>query len=161
MNTEQSEAIKMQEAIHANQVDINHVLTQSKIVMPLLHNHYVNMENKSMFHEKHVCEQGAFDLLCSILKDADAIFTKGIESTEYRQLAIKKAMLASEIVNEVQSRFSNGSIRYPSQSIKSFLSNPKINFGKIIAIQLTNNEDKNRPANCYKPRKVYYIVKEN
>ena len=101
-------------------------------------------------------ENGIAALISEILSDNEAIFPAGIETTEFRKVAIASAMFASEIIEQVQSRFAAGSVRYPYKTIHQYLSIFMTRNGKVGKIKLTNAEDKPRP--CNKPRTKWYFV---
>lgn len=139
-----------------NAQDINNVLTVAK-VQSIFQGHYFNLENDS---------HGIAFLIAEILKEREAVFPKGIETSELRQVAIATSMYASDIIEEVHNRFTAGSSRYPYETVHAYLSifmnadNKKQlrSVPKIGQIKLTNNEDKPRP--CFKPRCKYYLVQE-
>jgi len=139
-------AKQMQRDLLANAIDSNNVLTTAGI-RPEFQSHVFNMNSG---------ECGIELLIVSILRDNGSTFPKDIASTEFRQVAINGSMYASEIIQEVQSRFANGSTRYPYATVYAYLCN-KDNKKKsgILAIKLTNSEDKPRP--CPKPRQKYFL----
>ena len=107
--------------------------------------HYANAE-------LDVC--GILALVKDILREAQAEFPRGIEATELRKIAVAASMFSSEILREVEERFSAGGFRYKIQAVKNVLSTyGKNEIGKII---LTNAEDK--PRDCAKPRCKWYLI---
>jgi hypothetical protein len=142
-------AIAMSREVLSNSQDINNVLTTSQQVKAVFHTHFADMETG---------ECGIENLIARILREREAQFPKGVESTELRQIAVAGAMFTDEIVTEVQNRFTAGSVRYPKQTVKAYLSVFMAKSGKIGRIQLTNSEDKNRT--CCKPRCKWYLVTE-
>lgn len=128
--------------------DINNVLSTAENVGPLFHNHYVNMETG---------RNGIENLITDILTENGAYFDTGIEHTPNRGLAIASAMFASDIIREVQNRFSDGTKRYPDSTIYQYLSVKMFPKGTVGKITLTNLEDCLRE--CNRPRLMWYIVK--
>jgi hypothetical protein len=155
MNTKQIEkneaknAIGMSREILAGSQDINNVLTTSKVTRAVFHTHYVSMD-ASLF--------GIADLITSILREAQAVFPKGVEATELRGVALSASLTTEEIMSAVERKFTAGSIRYPLQTVKSYLSvfmskGKKATIGRI---QMSNAEDKDRQ--CCKPRCKWYMI---
>lgn len=142
-----SEAKKMQRDLLSNAVDSNNVLTTAENIGPMFLAPYFNMNNG---------DGGIENLIMEILTDNGSTFPKDIASTEFRQVGINGSMYASEIIGEVQNRFAAGSTGYPPATVYAYLCNPK-NKKKsgIVAIKLTNSEDKPRP--CPKPRQKYFL----
>ncbi len=139
----------MTREIQQSSQDINNVLTTSNVTRAVFHTHYVSMDN-SLF--------GIADLITDILKSNGALFPKGIEKTELRAVALSAAMTTDEIAQAVERRFTAGSIRYPLQTIKSYLSvfmskGKKATIGRI---QMSNAEDCERE--CCKPRCKWYVL---
>ena len=99
---------------------------------------------------------GIMALVRDILREAQAEFPRGIESTELRQIAVAASLFTSDILAEVQTRFAAGSTRYKVQSVKNCLSTYGKLDGTIGRIQLTPSEDQPRP--CSKPRFKWYRV---
>lgn len=116
-------------------------------------------------------ECGIADLIRRILRENNSVFKAQvkndsgelipIESSELRPIAIAGSMFTSEIIAEVQKRFTAGTIRYPAKTIKAYLSvhlageKGDHTVGKI---QLFNHEDSQR--DCSKPRCKWYLVQE-
>lgn len=149
ISAEKKAAINMTREIQQSSQDINNVLTTSTITRAVFHTHYVSMDN-SLF--------GIADLITDILKGNGALFPKGIEKTELRGVALSSAMTTEEVMQAVECRFTAGSIRYPLQTIKSYLSvfmskGKKATIGRI---QMSNAEDANRE--CCKPRCKWYVL---
>ena len=149
LTSEQLAALGMSDEILANSQTLNSFLTSSGQVKAVFHTHYVNME-------KNLC--GIEDLICSILTENDSYFKKNIEATGDRHLAIIGSMFTSDIVKEVQNKFTAGSVRYPAQTIKASLSVFMFKKGKIGKIELSGLEDKTRTS-C-KPRCKWYLIKD-
>jgi hypothetical protein len=154
MNTEikneaKAEAIALStETIEACKA-INNTLTIAE-VRPHFQAHYANAA-------LDVC--GIMALVRDILREGQAEFARGIEATELRKIAVAASMFTSEILAEVQARFSAGTTRYKVQSVKNCLSTYGKLDGTIGKIQLSNTEDK--PRTCAKPRcKWYRIAKQ-
>jgi len=147
-------AIAMQDTILEGEKDINNVLTTSKQVGPLFHTHYVNMTNG---------QNGIENLISEILTDRQAVFPKDIEETEYKKIAVAASLFAEEIIQEVQSRFASGSIRYPYNTIHLYLSVFMFRKGKVGKIKLKgiskfNAIDEDPDRKCSKPRCKWYLI---
>lgn len=157
-NNEAKMAIGMNREIQANMKDENTVLTSSKVIRSVFHNHVIDMETGECGIEKLITrimrEHGAESAKTVVNANGETV---AIEQSELRQSLIGMAMHTDEIANEVQSRFSAGSIRYPLQTIKSYLSVFMFKQGKVGKVQLTGKEDSNRP--CDRPRCKWYLVK--
>jgi hypothetical protein len=141
------EAKKMQRELLANAMDSNNVITTAENVGPMFLAPYFNMTDG---------DGGIERLIMEILTDNGSVFPSDIASTEFRQVAINGSMYASEIIQAVQDRFAAGSTGYPYATVYAYLCN-KENKKKsgILAIKLTNSEDKPRP--CPKPRQKYFL----
>ena len=139
--------IELQTEVLNGSMDINNVLTSAKNVKSCFHTHYVNLETA-----KH----GIENLIVAILTERMAIFPKGIQDTEFRSMAIATSMFTSDIINEVQTRFSTGSIRYPNATIHQYLSIVMSRKGSVDKIKLSNYEDAIR-SSC-KPRVKWFLV---
>lgn len=127
--------------------DTNNLFAQ--IGVPLaFRTHYVSTENGV---------NGIEQLIAKILTDANAVFTAGIETTEFRSLAIAQSLFVSEIIASVRNVF--GSDRYPDATIHQYLSVFMTKNKSVSKIKLTNVEDKNR--SCCKPRTKFYLVQSN
>ncbi len=147
MKNETQAAIAMNREVQSNCQDINNVLTTSGKVKAVFHTHFECMETG---------ECGIADLISRILREREASFPANVEQTELRSIAIAGSMFTSEILAEVQSRFSAGSIRYPLQTVKAYLSVFMRKQGKVGKIQLSNSEDSQRE--CCKPRCKWYLI---
>ena len=148
-SAEQKTALAMSREIVQGSQDINNVLSTSKVTRAVFHTHFVSMDN-SLF--------GIADLITSILTDNGATFPKGIEKTALRGVALSASLTTEEVMHAVERRFTAGSIRYPLQTIKSYLSvfmskGKKATIGKI---KMSNAEDANR--SCCKPRCKWYVI---
>jgi hypothetical protein len=99
---------------------------------------------------------GIMDLIKDILRVAQAEFPRNIENSELRKIAVAGSMFTSDILAEVQARFSQGTTRYQIQSVKNCLSTYGRADGTIGRIKLTNPED--QPRLCAKPRCKWYRV---
>ena len=152
-------AIALSEEVLATSRDTNDILTASYQVRPVFMTHYVNLRNDTT---------GIADLITEILTDNGAIFPLGTENTELRSLVVATAMLHDEILAEVEARFSAGTSRYNTNTVRpyigSFMRHDRVNKeGQIIAkatvasFPLTNKEDSARE--CNRPRSKYYLIK--
>lgn len=128
--------------IHSNLQDLNNCMTTGG-VKPALQGHWMS---------------GVESLIASILTEREAVFPLGVEKTEFKKVAIATAMFTQEIKDEVEARFTAGSTRYPLETIETYLSVFMPRKGRIGKIQLTNAEDKPRPAKNSKPRYKWYLV---
>ena len=151
----QAEAIALNPETMQAARDLNGTLTQSGAIRNVFFAHYADMSTG---------ESGIADLICLILREHDAIFPKGVESTELRPIAVAGSMFTSEILAEVQARFTAGSTRYPLETVKHYLSTTlregKAQAGPVAIvgkIQLQGCEDSNRT--CRRPRCKYYLIK--
>ena len=149
MSKESKTAIGMNREILSGSQDINNVLTTSSVVSPLFHTHYVNMET-----ELH----GISNLIAEILTEREAVFPLGIENGEFRKIAIASSMFADEIIEQVQSRFASGSVRYPYTTVHQYLSVFMFRKGQVGKVKLSGAEDK--PRHCCKPRCKWYLVQK-
>ena len=132
---------KIAKNIHANIQDINNELT-ARQVKPLLQGHWI---------------EGVEKLITDILTEREAVFPLGVENTEFKKVAIAAAMFTQEIKDEIETRFTAGTTRYPLETVETYLSVFMPRKGTIGKIKLTNAEDKPRP--CCKPRTKWYLVK--
>ena len=142
-------AVAMSREVLSNLRDMNGFLTTSHKVRRVFHAHYADME---------AGEFGIADLIARILRENEAIFPAGVETTELRQIAISGAMFTDEIIAKVQAYFTAGSIRYPEQTIRAYLSVFMFRSKQVGKIQLTAKEDIGRP--CYKPRCKWYLINQ-
>ena len=131
------------ETIEASQA-VNNTLTTAG-VRAHYQAHYANAQ-------LDVC--GILALVKDILREAQAEFPRGIETTELRKIAVAASMFTAEILAKVEERFAAGGLRYKIQAVKNVLST----YGKdeIGKITLTNSEDK--PRDCAKPRCKWYLI---
>ena len=143
------EARNMQRELLDNAHDIGNVLTTASNVSPVFMPHVFNM---------HTGKHGIKNLIAEILTERGAVFPKGIELTEFRKVATAASMFASEIIDEVQARFTAGTTRYPYETIHLYLSVFMFRSGMIGKIKLTNAEDK--PRSCFKPRIKWYLIQQ-
>lgn len=144
MKTTKNEQIaSLVREVHQNIIDGNNVLTTAH-VPPVLQGH--NEAN------------GITGLIAEILKDNGAEFPLGVETTEFRKIAVAAGMFATDIAAQVQLRFSAGSSRYPKESVQVYLAVYLAKKGLVGKIQLTKYEDKDRPCSCCKPRTKYFLV---
>jgi len=129
-------------------IDTNNFFESAGNVHKFVRTHFVDVETGVYGIER---------LIADILKSHNAVFPAGVETTEFKGVAIASSMFASEVIAEVQARF--GKERYPYATIHSYLSylmskpNCKNKVGKI---KLTGAEDSGRK--CNKPRTKFYLV---
>lgn len=129
--------------------DLNSLYSSAGNVHKFVRCHHVDVANGIYGIER---------LIASILTERGAIFPTGIESSEYRTIAIGKAMFASEVIAAVRSKVGND--RHPDSVIHSYLSyfmNKPNSQNKVGKIKLSSAEDSNR--HCPKPRTKFYLVK--
>lgn len=132
-----------------NCIGLNNILSKNNIapVKSIFQAHYVHLETGAC---------GIADLIAQILAHAGAEFPAGIEATELRNIAIAGSMFTSDIIAQVQSRFTDGTFRYPEKTIRATLSVTMQKQGRIGRVKLTKTEDSNR--DCDKPRFKWYLV---
>lgn len=150
MGMENREVLSMQQ-------DLNNVLTGGKVA-PTFQGHYFNADD-----EKH----GIANLIADILREREAEYIMGAENSEFRKVVLATSMFASEIIDEVKARFTAGTTRYNYNTVHVYLSvfmNVKnarklASVPGLVQVKLDNKEDSDRPKNCFKPRRKYYLVK--
>jgi len=140
----QSEAVSMQTEIISVEREVNTVLTSSKMVAPVFHAHYVNMETG---------ENGIANLITKILTEKGATASKSMT----RETIIDNSLFTDDIFEAVQSHFTSESIRYPRKTIENYLSVFMFRQNIVGKIKLSNVEDYFRP--CCKPRNKWYLIK--
>lgn len=143
-NEEKAQAVSMSAEIVETCKAVNNTLATAE-VRAHFQAHYANAE---------IDVYGILQLVKRILKEREAIFPRGIESTELRQIAVSLSMFTEDILREVESRFAAGGFRYKIQAVKNCLST--YGKGEIGKITLTNAED--QPRECDKPRCKWYLI---
>jgi len=140
----------MAEDILSSSRELNNTLTAGGI-NPTFQAHYVNTKTGAA---------GLVRLIEEILREHGAAFKAGVEGTEFRSVAVARALFTHQIVEEVQRRFTDGSTRYPAQSVSNGLTtynrNPKTGKRTIGRIDLTKHEDAGR--SCKMPRNKWYYI---
>ena len=111
--------------------------------------HYVNAATGA---------QGIADLISSILTGNGAYFPANIAATSLRGIAIAKCLTVNQVIAAVRQTF--GADRYPDATIYQYLSVVMFKRGIVGKIKLSNVEDKNRPAECFKPRTKFFVVQQ-
>lgn len=145
---EESESAKsMSVEITAASREINNVLTTANSVSPIFHTHYTNMTTG---------EHGIATLIAEILTENQAVLPLGTENGEFRKVAISASMFASDIIAQVQSKFSDETKRYPVATVLTYLSVFMFKKGTVGKIKLLGVEDINRTSP--KPRVKYYLA---
>ena len=148
------------ETIQASR-DINGTLTETGLCRPVFMTHYANAE-QDIF--------GIADLIENILRQREAVFPRGIETSELRPVAVAAAMTVQDIMMEIESRFTEATPRYPQQTVKNYLS--QFCKGRFAKIQLSSAEDCNRNSAeqrawrkahgkaeiCRAPRCKWYVI---
>ncbi len=149
-------AIALSQDVIATAQDANNVFASAGNVHMFVRSHYVNMEAGIY---------GLQSLIAAILKahalqvSPSGTFPKGVESSEYRALAIAGSMFASEVIAKVRETF--GADRYPDATIATQLSvhmhkaNCQNKAGKF---RLSPSEDKQMGGQSCKPRTRYYLL---
>ena len=135
--------------LRSNCQDINNILT-TETVHPYFQTHWFDLETG---------EHGIKNLICKILAEAEATFELGIENGALRSIAIAASLLTDEIIESVQSHFTDGSTRYPATTIRHYLSTVLFKNGIIGKIQMNASEDTNKPKNTCRSRCKWYLVK--
>jgi len=143
-NEIKAEAIAKSAEIIQTSRDINNTL-ETQNTRAFFGTHYANAE-LDVF--------GIVALVKHVLRENDSVFGRGIEMTEFRQIAVASSMFTSEIIAAVGTLFANAGMRYKPQAVKNVLSTYAK--GEIVKIALSNSEDKPRP--CSKPRAKWYLV---
>ena len=124
-------------------------------------NNTLNTAGVSPFFQAHYANakldvHGIMRLVRKILREREAVFGRGIENTELRQIAIAHSMFTDEILAQVEKEFSAGGGRYKLQAVKNCLSTYGKKDGTIGRIKLSNEED--RPRLSDKPRFKWYLI---
>ena len=127
--------------------DVNNLFASAGNVHNFVRAHYVDTSTGTY---------GIESLIASILAANNSVFPAGIETTEFRNVAISASMFASEIIAAVRVTF--GKERYPDATIYSYLAHFMLKSGRVGKIKLKNSEDSMR--NCCKPRTKYYLVEK-
>lgn len=151
-------AIAFSATLMDNSRDANQFYTTSKVVRATFHNHFVDMANGLT---------GVQDLIVDILEKNNSVFPAKVLALEkdengieqpHALLPIAKAggMFTEDIMAEVQRRFAAGSIRYPLQTVKNYLSTDMFRAGIVGKIRLTKFEDSARK--CLRPRNVWFLI---
>lgn len=152
-----SEANKVSEAakrlcanVLENGKDANNVMTVAN-VSPVFQTHVFNVETG-----KH----GIKHLIAEILMANEAVFPENTEGTienpsPLRPIVLAASMLADDIKNEVERRFSAGSTRYPYATVHQYLSVFMVKEGMVCKFKMSSKEDAGR--HCCKPRTRYYL----
>jgi len=123
--------------------DLNNILATGKVAYAF-RTHYVDTANDI---------NGIGELIAAILKANGSTFPKGSEDTSLREIVIHGAMYLADIETKVRQTF--GFERYPTSSLKVYLSNHKA--GHVFeTIQLKGHEDQGRT--CPKPRAKYFLA---
>jgi hypothetical protein len=141
--------LTLSKSVLENSKTVNQLLTLANI-KPVFQNHVIIIDKRN--RDNDIC--GIEALIENILATHGASFPLGVELTEYRPMAIKASLFASQIFDITQAMFSAGTSRYPANTVKMYLSRFAKHIGKI---QLTKNEDFSRT--CCKPRTKYYLAK--
>ena len=124
--------------------DTNHVYTK-KGISPVFQNHYVT-DNA----------YGIQMLILEILENNGATFELGShENSAMADIIIAASLFTSQIWENKENAF-GGSWRYPLATIQHYLSVYMPKKGTIGRIQLSNDQDKDRPAGNDKPRCKWY-----
>lgn len=126
---------------------VNNTLATTEAVKAHYGTHYAQAE-------LGVC--GIVAMVKDILREAQAVFPRGIENSDFRKIAVAASLFTSDIVRAVEERFASAGMRYKRQVVCNVLSADITD--SFCKIQLTNAEDKPRPAGFCKPRCKWYLI---
>lgn len=150
LTSEQNEAAAFAVAMSAETIEtckaVNNTLETTAKVKAFYAAHYANAEIDSF---------GIMGIVCEVLTEREAIFARGIESTELRKIALACAPTTAEIIELAKPKFAIAGMRYKPQAIKNVLST----YGteKIRKIKLTPAE----MVQGSKARAKWYLIQEN
>lgn len=151
-----AKAVELSGDVLATSQDLNNVLASAGNVHMFVRTHFVDLENGIY---------GLQSLIADILRkhamdvSPTGTFPAGIESSEYRSLAIAGSMFASEVIAKVRERYSAD--RYPDATIATQLSHhmQKANCqNKTGKFRLSKSEDLQAGGTSPKPRSKYYLL---
>jgi hypothetical protein len=97
-------------------------------------------------------KHGIRHLITRILTEAQAVFPP--YAGNYRESYLAYGLTVSDITAKI--RAVNGYDKYPDQTIADNLCT--VLKGIVGCIQMFNDEDRKRPANCKRPRKKWYLI---
>ncbi len=140
--------------------DMNNVYATAGNVHMLVRTHFVCLVRGIYGIEALIAYVLRQNVLALALNDTGT-FPRNTEETEYRSIAIQGAMFASEVIAKVRMEPGVGADRYPDSVLASYLAHhmkKAKSKNQVVAIKLSNQEDANRPKECCKPRKKYYLV---
>jgi len=125
---------------------INNTLQMTGKVKAHFATHYANAAIDSF---------GIMGIVREVLTECEAIFARGIENTDLRDIALALAPTTAKIIEMARPKFNDAGLRYEPQAIKNILST----YGKkeIRRIKLT-------PAEMVpgsKSRSKWYLIQEN
>lgn len=125
---------------------INNLIEAQAIVKPHFCTHYANAELDSY---------GIFGIVCEVLRECEAVFKRGIENTDMRDIALTFAPTTAQIIALARPKFNAAApkMRYKPQAVKNVLST----YGakKIRRIKLEPSEMVGRA------RSKWYLIKED
>jgi len=127
--------------------DKNNLLDSAGNVHYLVRDHYVDTQTGTY---------GIESLIASILKASGAVFPKGIEETEFRNVTIAASLFTTQVIEAVRDTFGNE--RYPDATILSYLAHFMLKNGKVGKLKLKGHEDTDRKSD--KPRVKYYLIEQ-
>ena len=137
MNTltldQQNEAAAFAKGLSAQTIEdckaINNTLETCANVPAFFGSHYANAELESF---------GIMGIVREVLTDCEAIFARGIETTDLRNIALALAPTTAEIIELAKPKFAVAGLRYKPQAVKNILST----YGtkEIRRIKLTSAE---------------------
>ena len=128
--------------------DLNNVFNSAGNVHKCVRTHFVNVTDGTY---------GIESLVAQILKSNGAHFPQGIETTEFRNIAIASSMFTDDVIAKVREAF--GADRYPDSVIASYLAfymAKETSKNRVGKVKLTKHEDATRT--CPKPRTKYYLL---
>ena len=152
LTSEQNEAaalaVSMSPQTVVEEMSLNNTLETTMKVKPAFCAHYANAELESF---------GLMGIVCEVLTECEAVFARGIESTELRKIALALAPTTEKIIKLAEPKFNAAAplMRYKPQAVKNILST----YGteKIRKIKLTSGE----MVQGSKARAKWYLIQEN
>ena len=150
LTSEQNEAAAFAVAMSAETIEtckaVNNTLETTQKTSAFYGTHYANPEIDSF---------GIMGIVCEVLTECEAVFARGIESTELRKIALAIAPTTAKIIELAKPKFAVAGLRYKPQAVKNILST----YGteKIRKIKLTSGE----MVQGSKARAKWYLIQEN
>jgi hypothetical protein len=148
LTSEQNEAAAFAVAMSAETIEtckaVNNTLETTQKTSAFYGTHYANPEMDSF---------GIMGIVCEVLTECEAVFARGIESTELRKIALAVAPTTKQVIALAKPKFAVAGLRYKPQAVKNILST----YGtqKICRIKLTTGEI------VQGARSKWYLIQEN